>query len=100
MQSQHLIGVVRNISQSFLFQQSVKCIRLSPGVGWSIQLRLDQEVVLSKEEGMRSRLVRVLSLLGFSIAVLLSSANRLEAQQVFGRIFGTVTDATGGAVPN
>ncbi len=49
---------------------------------------------------MRSRLVRVVSLLGFSIALLLSSANSLKSQQVFGRIFGTITDATGGAVPN
>jgi len=44
--------------------------------------------------------MRVLSLLGFSVAVLLSSADSLKAQQVFGRIFGTVTDATGGAVSN
>ena len=49
---------------------------------------------------MQSRLARLLSLLGFTIAVLLSSANSSNAQQVFGRIFGTVTDATGGAVPN
>ncbi len=49
---------------------------------------------------MQNRFVRVLSLLGFSIAVLLSSADSLKAQQVFGRIFGTITDATGGAVPN
>jgi len=49
---------------------------------------------------MQGRLARLLSLLGFTIAVLLSSANFSNAQQVFGRIFGTVTDATGGAVAN
>src|SRR6476646_4419975 len=49
---------------------------------------------------MRNRLVRAFGILTFSVAVLLSSADPLKAQQVFGRIFGTVTDATGGAVPN
>src|SRR5437763_4922775 len=49
---------------------------------------------------MRSRLLKILGLFGFSLAVLLSSANPLKAQQVFGKIFGTVTDATGGAVSN
>jgi len=49
---------------------------------------------------MRSRFLKVVGLFGFSLAVLLSSANPLKAQQIFGRIFGTVTDATGGAVPN
>jgi len=49
---------------------------------------------------MRSRFLKVLGLFGFSLAVLLSSANPVKAQQVFGRIFGTITDATGGAVPN
>src|SRR5689334_17838196 len=47
---------------------------------------------------MRSRVVRVLGFL--SVAVFLTSVVPLRAQQVFGRIFGTVTDATGGAVPN
>src|SRR3954453_24067847 len=49
---------------------------------------------------MKSRMVRVLSLIGFAVAVFLTSADPLKAQQIFGRIFGTVTDATGGAVPN
>src|SRR4051812_32481581 len=49
---------------------------------------------------MRNRLVRAFGILTFSVAVLLSSADPLKAQQVFGRIFGTITDATGGAVPN
>ncbi len=35
-----------------------------------------------------------------AIVMLLSTAGHATAQQVFGRIFGTVTDATGGAVAN
>ncbi len=35
-----------------------------------------------------------------AIAMLLGVADHATAQQVFGRIFGTVTDATGGAVAN
>src|SRR3954454_15448019 len=49
---------------------------------------------------MKSRTLRVLSLIGLSIALFLTSADPLRAQQIFGRIFGTVTDATGGGVPN
>jgi len=49
---------------------------------------------------MQSRFLTVVSLLGFSIVPFLTSADPLSAQQIFGRIFGTVTDATGGAVPN
>jgi len=49
---------------------------------------------------MRSRFLKLSAVFGFSLAVLLSSADSVKAQQIFGRIFGTVTDATGGAVPN
>src|SRR5947209_13939397 len=49
---------------------------------------------------MKSPFLRILSLLGLSVGLFLTSKDPLFAQQVFGRIFGTVTDATGGAVPN
>jgi hypothetical protein len=42
----------------------------------------------------------VLSFLTLVVAVLLGVTSTLDAQQVFGRIFGTVTDASGGAVQN
>src|SRR5947209_5834289 len=49
---------------------------------------------------MKSPFLRILSLLGLSVGLFLTSKDPLFAQQVFGRIFGTITDATGGAVPN
>src|SRR5947209_16597785 len=49
---------------------------------------------------MKSPFLRILSLLGLSVGLFLTSKDPLFAQQVFGRIFGTVTDATGGAVSN
>ena len=42
----------------------------------------------------------ILPALVFASAMLLGVSNNANAQQVFGRIFGTVTDASGGAVQN
>ena len=43
---------------------------------------------------------RGFSVLIFALALLNASVTSIDAQQIFGRIFGTVTDATGGAVSN
>jgi hypothetical protein len=36
----------------------------------------------------------------FALTLLFGAVGQVSAQQIFGRIFGTVTDATGGAVQN
>src|SRR3954451_27591 len=87
---------MRNILTKFFFHGANKCIRLPAGVSRPN----DRLSSAFRGEGMRNRLVRAFGILTFSVAVLLSSAGPLKAQQVFGRIFGTITDATGGAVPN
>src|SRR3954447_8916714 len=49
---------------------------------------------------MRVSSSRFFSVVIFALALLSASVTTMNAQQIFGRIFGTVTDATGGALSN